>query len=132
MILQILRDHVVLMCSTPWPCLIRFLIYLQCFEVLETARTAVIFTDLTSHCLKFLAQWKSCIYVSHIYIYIYIYIYITIYIYIYIPGFIKTGSKDAAVDHSPASILPRRIGQFGKDSVFRRSKTISKVGDIKT
>ena len=34
----------------------------------------------------------------------------------YIPGFIKTSSKHAAVDHSPASTLPRRIGQFGTDS----------------
>ena len=33
----------------------------------------------------------------------------------YIPGFIKTGSKDAAADRAPASILPRRIGQFGTD-----------------
>ena len=29
----------------------------------------------------------------------------------YIHGFVKTGSKDAAVDHSSALILPRRIGQ---------------------
>ena len=58
---------------------------------------------------------------------LYIHIHIHIYIYIYIPGFIKMGSKDAAVDHSPASILPRRIGQFGTDSVFCRSKTLKSV-----
>ena len=66
--------------------------------------------------------------VINVYGYIHVYmINVYIYIYIYIPGFIKTGSKDAAVDHSPASILPRRIGQFCTDSVFCRFLSLKSV-----